>query len=123
MPHFRDGNYEAGILAGVRRVADVIRARQVVAPEQLVPVENAVRVVLVVPPWARTAWILFGTVGAMWLAGVVMAGTMFGQGFSVRSAPNLVFGACAVAIFAALPISFLPRVAFVLVPVALAGGA
>ena len=41
VPHFRDGNYEAGILAGVRRVADVIRARQVVAPEQLVPVESA----------------------------------------------------------------------------------
>ena len=26
VPHFRDGNYEAGILAGVRRVAEVIRA-------------------------------------------------------------------------------------------------
>ena len=68
-------------------------------------------------------WILFGTFGAMWLAGVVMAGTMFGQALNVRSGPNLLFGACAVAIFAALPISFLARTAFVLVPVALAGGA
>jgi uncharacterized protein len=34
-----------------------------------------------------------------------------------------VFGALAVAIFAGLPSSFLPRVAFVLVPAALAGGA
>jgi uncharacterized protein len=120
VPYFRDGNYEAGIIAGVRRVAEVIRARQVLAPEQLVPVESAAS------SSSRPGvfdWILIVTLGVMWLAGVAMAGTMFGQALSVRSASNLVFGVLGVALFAGLPISFLPRVAFVLVPVALAGGA
>ena len=35
LPDFRDGNYEAGILTGVRRVAAVVRAKQVLTPEQL----------------------------------------------------------------------------------------
>ena len=51
-----------------------------------------------------------------------MAGTMFGQALNVRSGSNLVFGMFAVVMFAGLPIFFLARTAFVLVPVALAGG-
>jgi uncharacterized protein len=116
LPDFRGGTYEAGILTGVRRVADVVRAKQVLTPEQLAALESSS---------SRPGvfgWIVFGTVGAMWLAGVVMAGTMFGQALNVRSGPNLVFGMFAVAIFAGLPIFFLARTAVVLVPAALAGG-
>jgi uncharacterized protein len=116
LPEFRDGNYEAGILTGVRRVAEVVRAKQVLSPEQLAALESSSS-----QPGVF-GWILFGTVGAMWLAGVVMAGAMVGQAVNVRAGPNLVFGMLAVAIFAALPIVFLARTAFVLVPVALAGG-
>jgi len=116
LPAFRDANYEAGILTGVRRVADVVRAKQVLTPEQRAVLE---------PSSSRPGvfgWIVFGLVGAMWLGGVVMAGAMFGQALNVRSGPNLVFGMSAVAVFAGLPIFFLMRTAVVLVPVALAGG-
>ena len=116
LPDFRDGNYEAGILRGVRRVADVVRAKQVLTPEQLAALQSSAS------SWGVFGWILFGTVGAVWLAAVVMAGAMFGQALNVRSGPNLVFGMLAGAIFAGLPIFFLARTAFVLVPVALAGG-
>src|SRR5215203_4474393 len=112
MPNFRNGNYDAGMLTGVRRVSDVIRAKQVLTPEQLAALTPSSRP-------GVFGWLLFGTVGAMWLGAVVMAGAMFGQAFIVRSAPNLVFGMFAVAIFAGLPIYFLARTAFVLVPVLL----
>jgi uncharacterized protein len=115
LPGFRDGNYEAGILTGVRRVADVVRAKQVLTPEQLAALASSSRPGVFL-------WIVFGTVGAMWLAAVVMAGAMFGQALNVRSGANLVFGMCAIAMFAGLPMFFLARTAFVLVPVALAGG-
>jgi uncharacterized protein len=116
LPSFRDGKYEAGILTGVRRVAAVVRAKQVLTPEQVAAVASSS---------SRPGvflWIVFGTVAAMWLAGVGMAGTTFGQALSVRSGSNLVFGICAIAMFAGLPIFFLARTAFVLVPIALAGG-
>jgi uncharacterized protein len=116
LPGFRSGNYEAAILTGVRRVASVVRAKQVLTPEQLAALASSSRP-------GMFGWIMFGTVGAMWLAAVAMAGTMFGQALNVRSGPNLVFGMFAVALFAGLPIFFLARTAFVLVPVALAGGA
>jgi len=115
LPGFRDGNYEAGILTGVRRVAAVVRAKQVLTPEQLAALASSSRPGVFL-------WIVFGTVAAMWLAGVVMAGAMFGQALNVRSGPSLVFGMFAVAIFAGLPIFFLARTAFVLAPAALAGG-
>ena len=114
-PAFRDGNYEAGILTGVRRVADVVRAKQVLTPEQIAEVTS---------PSSRPGvflWIVLGIFGAMWLAGIVMAGAMFGQALNLRSGPNLLFGMLAIAIFAGLPIYALARTAFVLVPVALAG--
>jgi uncharacterized protein len=115
LPRFRDGNFEAGILTGVRRVAAAIRAKHLLTSEQLeAPASSSRPGVLL--------WIVLGTMGVMWLAGVVMAGTMFGQALNVRSGGNLLFGICGLAIFAGLPIFFLARTAFVLVPVALAGG-
>jgi uncharacterized protein len=115
LPRFRDGNFEAGILTGVRRVAAVVRAKQVLTSEQLEAPASSSRPGVVL-------WIVLGTMAAMWLAGVVMAGTMFGQAVNVRSGGNLLFGMCGLAIFAGLPIFFLARTAFVLVPAALAGG-
>ena len=115
LPGFRDGNYEAGILKGVRRVANVVRAKQVVTSEQL-----EARV-----PSSRPdvfLWIVFAAMAAMWLAGAVMAGATLGQALSVRAASDLVFGMCAIVMFAGLPIFFLARTAFLLVPVAMAGG-
>ncbi|MEO5819236.1 MAG: TPM domain-containing protein [Vicinamibacteraceae bacterium] len=115
LPRFRDGNLEAGIVTGVRRIADLVRAKHVPTPEQLAAVESSS---------SRPGvfgWIVFGTFGAMWLAGVVMAGAMFGQAVNVRSVPSLAFGVFAVALFAGLPIYFLPRVAVALVPAALIG--
>ena len=114
-PEFSTGNYEAGILNGVRRVAEVVRAKQVLTPEQLAEQES---------PSSRPGvflWIVLGIVAAMWLGGVGMAGAMFGQALNVRSGPNLLFGMLAVAIFAGLPIYALARTAFVLVPGVLAG--
>jgi uncharacterized protein len=114
-PAFREGNYQAGILIGVRRVADVVRAKQVLTPEQIAEVTS---------PSSRPdafLWIVLAIFGAMWLAGIVMAGAMFGQALNVRSGPNLLFGMVAIGIFAGLPIYALARTAFVLVPVALAG--
>jgi uncharacterized protein len=115
-PRFRAGNYEAGILAGVRRVAEVVRAKQVLTPEQLEASRSSSRP-------GVSGWILFGAVGAMWLAGVVMAGATFGQALNVRSGSSLMFGIFAVVVFVSLPIFFLARTAFVLVPVALASAA
>jgi len=61
LPGFRDGNYEAGILKGVRRVADVVRAKQVVTSEQLeAPVPSSRPDVFL--------WIVFAAMAAMWLA-------------------------------------------------------
>ena len=97
-PEFSKGNFESGILTGVRRVAAVVRAKQVLTPEQLAALQSSSS--------SRPGvflWIVFAIVGAMWLAGVVMAGTMFGQALNVRSGSNLVFGMFAVAIFAGLP--------------------
>jgi len=116
MPDFRNGNYDAGILTGVQRVSDVVRAKQVLTPEQLAALTSSS---------SRPGvfgWLIFGTFGALWLAGVVMAGAMFGQALIIRSGPNLVFGIIAVAIFAGLPTYFLTRTAFLILPVALAGG-
>ncbi len=121
LPGFRDGNYDAGILTGVRRVADVVRARQALPLERSAALRPAA-----LESSSRLGvfgWIIFGTVAVMWLAGVAMAGTMFGQAVNLRSGPNLVFGILGVGIFAGLPIAFLPRTAFALVPIALAGGA
>lgn len=130
LPQFRDGHYEAGILAGVRHVADVIRAHHA-APEPLEAVGSSAR--SPAPAASRSPetssppgvflWIVFATFALMWLAGVGMAGAMFGQGWSLRSGPNLIFGIVAVGIFAGVPISFLPGLAVVLAPIALAGGA
>jgi uncharacterized protein len=114
LPGFRDEHYEAGILKGVRRVAALVRAKQVLTPEQ----------VAALAPSSRPGvflWIVFGTFAAMWLAGVVMAGAMFGQSVNVRSGSNLMFGVFAIVVFVSLPVFFLARTAFVLVPVALAG--
>jgi uncharacterized membrane protein YgcG len=133
IPSFRDGKYEAGILAGVRRVVDTIRAKRALPLERTKPLESSASPTSSTSPASSAAasssrpglfdWILFGTIGAMWLAGVVMAGTMFGQALNIRSGPNLVFGILGTGIFAGLPIAFLPRTALVLVPIALAGGA
>jgi uncharacterized protein len=115
LPGFRDGNYEAAILTGVRRVADVVRARQVLTPEQ----RHAVTSTSSRPD--VFLWIVLGIFAAMWLAGVVMAGAVLGQAVNVRSGSNLMFGIFAIVVFVNLPVFFLARTAFVLVPVALAG--
>lgn len=115
LPTFRDGDYETGILTGVRRLAEVIRAKQVLTPEQLAALESSSRP-------GVFGWILFVTIGSLWLAAVVMAGAMLGQASNIRSGSNLVFGMIALAIFAGLPIVFLSRAAVLLVPIALAGG-
>jgi uncharacterized protein len=133
LPAFRDGKYEAGILAGVRRVVGVVRAKRALPLERTSPSEpSASSTSSAASTSSATAsssrpgvfeWIMFGTVGVMWLAGVGMAGTMFGQAVNIRSGPNLVFGMLGIGIFAGLPIAFLPRTAWVLAPIALAGGA
>jgi len=115
LPGFRDGNYEAGILKGVRRVAAVVRAKQVVTSEQLAAPAPSSRPGVFL-------WIVFAAMAAMWLAGAVMAGATLGQALSVRAGSEMVFGMCAIVMFAGLPIFFLARTAFLLVPVALAGG-
>lgn len=117
LPLFRDREYEAGILKGVRHVADIVRAKHVLTPEQRAALER---------PSSRSGvfdWIVFGTFALMWLAGVGMAGTMFGQALHGRSGSNLVFGAFGVGIFAGLPIYFLAWTALAIVPIALAGAA
>jgi uncharacterized protein len=115
LPAFRNGNYEAGILTGVRRVATVVRAKQVLTPEQVAALESSSRP-------EPLGWLLFGTIVVLWLAAVAMAGLMFGEAVNARSASKLIFGMVAVATFAGLPIFVLARTAFLVVPVLLAGG-
>jgi uncharacterized protein len=116
LPRFRDGEYEAGIVAGVRHVAEIVRAKQVLTPAQLAALKA---------PSSRTTVLdrlLFGAFALMWLAGVCMAGAAAGQAVHVRSGPNLLFGVFGLAIFAGVPIYLVTFTAFVIVPVAVAGG-
>lgn len=116
LPVFRDGQYEAGIVAGTRHVADIVRANRVQSPAPLAAPPASSRM-------GAIDWVTFGIFGLMWLVGVGLAGTMFGQAMHLRSGSNLLFGVMGVGIFAGLPMAFLPRTGLILLPLLVAGGA
>jgi uncharacterized protein len=115
LPNFRDGNFEAGILRGVGRVADIVRRKHILTPAERAALESSDKPSLF-------GWLLFGTFGLLWLGGVGMSGLLFGEAAKLRLGPQLLFSLFAVGIFAGLPIAFFSRSAFVIVPTALAVG-
>jgi len=116
LPSFRDGNFEAGILRGVGRVADVVRRKQVLTPTERARLESSSS-----KP-SLFGWLLFGTLALLWLSGVGMSGLMFGEAAKLKLGSQLLFSLVAIGIFAGLPIAFFNRSAVVILPTALVVG-
>jgi uncharacterized protein len=85
IPAFRDGNYQAGIVAGVGRIATIVRRGEKVTPQQLQALarqEVSTRPSLM-PPWA-----IIGVFGFV----VALGGYMIGVGGGSRVISIIVVG-------------------------------
>jgi len=115
LPGFREGDVEAGLLRGVARVADVVRKKQVLTPEQLEMLNSSSKPTLF-------GWMLFGGLFLLWMSAVGMSALMFAEALKFKQGPSLLFSLVAIGVFAGVPMAFFARSAVVILPTALAVG-
>jgi uncharacterized protein len=82
-PPFRDGDYRSGILAGTRRIADIVRRNEVLTPDQIQALaQQSGPPVIELPGWAMLPFTgLFVATGAHLLGlgvGAKVVGYLFG---------------------------------------------